>query len=180
MSATKDRINIRLVAFLGAVCLFMSTIEYLIPKPIPFLRIGLANLPILIGLRILNPKELSLLVLLKILGQGLIQGTLFSYVILFSTGSSISSALVMVGAYLLFKKRITLIGVSVLGAIASNIVQLLLAVIMIFGSGAIIIAPAFLSLGLAASIFLGWFGERLCQSSLWYAQIREEQLNGQG
>ena len=34
----------RLVALAAAVCLFLASIEYLIPKPLPFLRIGLANL----------------------------------------------------------------------------------------------------------------------------------------
>ena len=39
-----------LVALAAAVCLFLASIEYVIPKPLPFLRIGLANLPLLLAL----------------------------------------------------------------------------------------------------------------------------------
>ena len=77
-----------LVAFLGGLCLFLSTIEYLVPKPVPFLRIGIANLPLLIGLGILSPGQLLLVALLKVIGQGLVSGTLATYVFLFSAAGS--------------------------------------------------------------------------------------------
>jgi len=33
-------------ALLAAFCFFLSTIEYMLPKPMPFMRLGIANLPI--------------------------------------------------------------------------------------------------------------------------------------
>ncbi|NBK25683.1 MAG: heptaprenyl diphosphate synthase, partial [Spirochaetia bacterium] len=42
----------RKIAFVAAATLLLSTLEYLIPKPLPFLRLGLANLPILLVLDI--------------------------------------------------------------------------------------------------------------------------------
>ena len=36
-------------AFFGALCLFFATVEYLFPRPVPFLRLGLSNLPILLA-----------------------------------------------------------------------------------------------------------------------------------
>ena len=67
----------RKLALYGAFCLFLSTVEFLIPKPLPFFRLGLANLPILIALRFHRPRFVLSLVALKILGQGLINGTPF-------------------------------------------------------------------------------------------------------
>ena len=48
-----------LVSFLGALCMFLSAIEYIIPKPIPFLRVGIANLPMLFSLDIPTGRVLA-------------------------------------------------------------------------------------------------------------------------
>jgi heptaprenyl diphosphate synthase len=162
-----------LVAFLGAICLFLSTVEYLIPKPIPFLRVGIANLPILMSLDLLPAPLLLLLVVLKVLGQGLIGGTLFSYVFLFSAAGSFASALAMLAVRRLLGSRISLVGVGVLGALFSNTAQILLARLLIFGEGAWLIAPPFLALGTVTATLLGVFAERFVARSRWLASVRE-------
>jgi heptaprenyl diphosphate synthase len=161
------------VAFLGAICLFLSTVEYLIPKPIPFLRVGIANLPILMSLDLLPAPLLLLLVVLKVLGQGLIGGTLFSYVFLFSAAGSFASALAMLAVRRLLGSRISLVGVGVLGALFSNTAQILLARLLIFGEGAWLIAPPFLALGTVTAALLGVFAERFVARSRWLASVRE-------
>ena len=45
-----DARTLALLPILGACSMFLSTVEYLFPKPLPFMRLGLANLPVLIGL----------------------------------------------------------------------------------------------------------------------------------
>ncbi|MFW5729825.1 MAG: Gx transporter family protein [Spirochaetota bacterium] len=166
--------RLELIAFLGALCLFFSTIEYLFPKPFPFFRLGLANLPILISLQLFTPGYVLLLVLLKVLGQALINGTLASYVFLFSVAGSYSSALVMLTAHALMKNRVTLVGISVYGAIASNIVQILLSVTFIFGETAWIIAPPFVGLGVAGGVAVGFFAQRFSERSQWLDAIRTQ------
>ena len=153
--------------------MFLSTIELLIPKPVPFLRVGIANLPILLGLEILSPGEILLLVVLKVLGQGLVGGTLISYVFLFSAAGSFASALSMMGIRALLGRRISLLGTSVTGALAGNVMQVLLARLLIFGEGAWLIAPPFLALGTATSALLGLFAERFSRVSVWMKKMRE-------
>lgn len=165
--------KLELIAFMGALCLFFSTIEYLFPKPFPFFRLGLANLPILVTIKLFPPSYVLLLVLLKVLGHGLINGTLASYVFLFSTAGSFASALVMLAAWYLARDRITLVGVSVFGALASNIVQIFLSVTFIFGRSAWIIAPPFMSLGVASGVVVGLFAERFSEQSRWLATVRD-------
>lgn len=162
-----------LVAFLGALCLFLSAIEYLIPKPIPFLRVGIANLPILIGLDLLPVPFLLLVVLLKVLGQALLGGTLFSYVFLFSAVGSFGSALSMLMCKRLFRAHISLVGLGIMGALISNTMQLGLARLLIFGEGAWLIAPPFLALGTITAAILGAFAERFAARSRWLASVRE-------
>lgn len=160
------------VALLGAVCMFLSAVEYMIPKPIPFLRVGIANLPILIGLDLLPVPFVLLLVVLKVLGQGIVGGTLFSYVFLFSAAGSFASAFAMLAARRAFGERISLVGVGVVGALCGNIAQVVLAGLLIFGQSAWLIAPPFLVLGTVTAVLLGMFAERFAARSRWLAGIR--------
>ncbi len=165
----RAELRIRSVAMLAAFALFLSTVEYLIPRPMPFVRIGLANLAVMIGLIALNTREYSLLVVLKVLGQGIIHGTLISYVFLFSLAGTLSSALVMYLLYRTCGKRITFVGISVAGATVSNSSQLILAGVLLFGRSAWLIAPPFLIMGLVTSVLLGLFAEQFAGSSRWLA-----------
>ncbi len=169
--ATQERLE--LLAFLGALCLFFASIEYLFPKPVPFFRLGLANLPVLISLKLFPPGYVLLLVLLKVLGQGLINGTLASYVFLFSLGGSFSSVFVMLAARRLGGRHISLVGISLFGSIASNVVQIVLSIIFIYGLTAWVIAPLFMALGTGSGLFVGLFAERFQNNSRWLARIRE-------
>src|SRR4030042_1751870 len=162
-----------LVAFLGGLCLFLSTIEYLVPKPVPFLRIGIANLPLLVGLDLLSPGQLLAVAVLKVIGQGMVSGTLATYVFLFSAAGTFASALAMLAVRRLAGPRMSLVGVSVTGALLSNIAQIGLAIGPdLIGRGAWVIAPPFIAAGTVSSAPLGRVAERFSRSSRWLASVR--------
>ncbi|HKL57533.1 MAG TPA: Gx transporter family protein, partial [Sphaerochaeta sp.] len=150
----------RKIAFVAAATLLLSTLEYLIPKPLPFLRLGLANLPILLVLDIFTFKAFFILLLLKSIGQGFVTGTLFSYLFFISLAGTLSSGLVMKGTKALFKSRVSLVGCSILGALASNLSQLEVASLLIYGKTIWVAAPLMLGLGIISSIILGVVAER--------------------
>jgi heptaprenyl diphosphate synthase len=157
------------VALLGAFCLFLSTIEYMIPKPMPFMRIGIANLPLMLALDIFPFSSFALLVAIKILGQALITGTLFSYIFLFSLAGTVISALSMYFLRRLFgSSRISFVGIGTVGALLSNCTQLALAWIFLFGRSARYIAPPFLAMGVITGVALGLFCEYFTGRSQWY------------
>lgn len=158
-------------AWFGALCFFLSTIEFMIPKPLPFLRLGLANLPVMLAIDILPFPSFCVLVLIKILGQGLIGGTLFSYIFLFSAAGTVSSALIMLVLRKSFPSSVSFIGISVAGAFASNAAQLTLARFYIFGESAWYIAPPFLAVGAVSGTLLGLFANRFAEKSRWYADV---------
>jgi uncharacterized membrane protein len=87
------------VAVLAALCFFLSAVEFLIPKFLPFFRIGLANAPVLLALP-LPPAAFFSLLLLKTLGGALFSGSLFSWAALLSFGGSFAGGL---GMYLLYR-----------------------------------------------------------------------------
>lgn len=163
----------KLIAFLGGLALFLSLAEYLIPKPVPFLRLGLANIPLLLGLILLTPRELLILAFLKILGQGLLNGTLLSYVFLFSASGTMASVLTMLAAHYGLRK-LSLAGTGLLGALASNGVQLALAYFLIFGPSARLLAPLFLTTTLVTGFGLGLFTEYFRRRSRWFALVSSD------
>jgi heptaprenyl diphosphate synthase len=145
----------------------------MIPKPLPFMRIGLANLPLMIAPDFFPLPAFILLVLIKVLGQALITGTLFSYVFLFSLAGTTASAASM---YLLRRglgpKRIGFVGTGVTGAFFSNGSQLLLARFFLFGENALLLAPPFLAAGIITGAALGFFCEAFASRSAWYRTRR--------
>ena len=165
----KTRRSERTLAMLGAFCLFLSTIEYLIPKPVPFLRTGIANLPLMLALDILPFGEVALLALIKVIGQGIVTGTLFSYILLFSLAGTFASVLSMCALRrLLGPGRVSMVGISALGALLSNGAQLVLARVFVFGPGVRYLVPPFLAAGLITGSCLGFFCERFMGKSRWY------------
>jgi heptaprenyl diphosphate synthase len=162
-----------LVPIFAAFCLFLSTVEYVIPKPLPFMRLGISNLPLLLGISLFSPAEYLLLVLAKIVGMSLVSGTLFSYVFVFSFAGSAVSGLVMYFLKKAFRGHIGYIGVSVLGAAASNAMQIGLASVFVFGRSALLIAPPFLASGAVTGLALGVFAERFAEKSAWFRKALE-------
>jgi len=160
-----------IVALAAAVCLFLASIEYIIPKPLPFLRIGLANLPLLLALDLFPTLQFFVLLGLKILGQALIQGSLFSFTFLFSLCGSLASGTVMLAARRALRGSTSLIGISILGALASNLVQLILARYLVFGRSAWLIAPPFLLVGLISSGVLGYLAQVYRDRSTWLRKM---------
>lgn len=160
------------VAILAAASLFLASVDFAIPKPVPFVRLGLANLPVLIAIARLDTRAVMLVVSLKIVGQGFVQGTLFSYVVLFSAVGSIASAAIMMLAWRTLHVRLSLVGISVLGGLASNAAQVAAARYVAFGPSAWLIAPAFFTIGIVASALLGVFAERFIRTSCWVSRLR--------
>lgn len=171
----------KLAAFLAALAFFLSTVEYMLPRPVPFMRIGLANLPILIAVDLLPFGAYMALALVKVVGMSVLTGSLFSYVALFSLAGTLASALVMRGLRAVASpKTLSYVGLCVAGAVASNMVQVALARVFVFGPSARFMAPAFMAIGLVSGLVLGSFAEAFASSSTWLEKVRRECNNLEG
>jgi heptaprenyl diphosphate synthase len=127
----------------------------------------------MVSLELFAPRYVLLLVLLKVLGQALLNGTLASYVFIFSAAGSFASGFAMIGMYHLGRRHVSLIGIGVFGAIASNVVQIFFSVTFIFGQSAWVIAPLFIGLGVASGFFVGVFAYEFQRRSRWLQRIRD-------
>jgi len=159
-------------ALLGAFCFFLSALEYMVPKPLPFMRLGIANLPILLATDLLPLPWFLALALVKVVGMSVISGSLFSYIAVFSLAGTLTAALTMLGGRKLFGRHVSAVGISILGAMVSNAVQIVIASVLVFGEAARLIAPPFLIMGLVTGTLLGLFAEAFAKKSLWYASAK--------
>ncbi|MCQ2240963.1 Gx transporter family protein [Treponema sp.] len=164
----------RKLAFFSALCFFLSAVEYAIPKPVPFFRLGLANLPIMISFLCMTRKESTALIFLKVLLQGIISGTLFSYIFLFSLAGSLASGFVMMAIFHLFyeRKLVSWLGISMAGGLANNLAQLGVAFIFLFGENTKFVAPVLLAISFVASIAMGLFANVFVEKSKWLADLK--------
>ncbi len=166
----------RKLAFFSALCFFLSAVEYAIPKPVPFFRIGLANLPVMISFLCMSRKESTALIFLKVLLQAIISGTLFSYIFLFSLAGSVASGFVMMAIFHLFygRKLVSWLGISMAGGLGNNLAQLGVACIFLFGENTKFVAPALLAISFVASIAMGLFANVFVEKSKWLADLKNK------
>lgn len=133
------------------------------------MRLGIANLPILLAVDMLPFNWFLVLAAAKVVGMSIVSGTLFSYVALFSLAGTMVAALVMRGVRRTGGHAVSLVGVSVAGAVTSNAMQMLIARYVIFGEVAWLIAPLFLVTGLITGTLMGFFAEFFVEHSGWYS-----------
>ena len=117
------------MALLTAVAVVLGYIEHLIPMPgsIPGIKLGLANTVLLYAIYLLDAKSAFLLMVLKVGLSGLMYGGVSA--MMFSFGGGLCSLLMM----LLMKKLggVSIIGVSVVGAVFHNVGQTAVAAFMV-------------------------------------------------
>ena len=146
------------LAFLTALTLLFSYIEMILPRFLPFFRLGLANVVILLSLE-LDFTAFILLAVLKTVSSSLMGGTLFSPFFLISFFQSILSALAMRTAYKLFSKKIiSLYGLSVLGAAVSALVQIFLSSIYL-GQGTFALLGPMLIFNVVSGLFVAFVAQ---------------------
>jgi heptaprenyl diphosphate synthase len=66
------------MAFLSAMAISLSIVEYIVPKPLPWMRIGLANAITLYSFTVFKPKEVLLVVLARVVATSLLFGSFLS------------------------------------------------------------------------------------------------------
>ena len=147
------------LAYLCALTLLFSYAEMILPRVVPFFRLGLANTVILLALDI-KFSSFLILSILKATAASLTGGTLFSPFFLISLLQSVMSALVMRGLYkLISRKAISLYGISVAGSAVSAVIQILLTSFYI-GNGTFALLGPMLIFNTVSGIITAFFSEK--------------------
>jgi heptaprenyl diphosphate synthase len=153
------------IAFLATMAIFLAIAEHMIPKPLPWMRIGLANAVTLYAFTILRPKEVFLLVVSRTIAASLLLGSFLSVTFILSFSGAISSFCVMCLLYLFLRPGFSLVGISVAGAFASNMTQLVIVNALFIQSGlSYYFIPVLTGFALVGGILSGLFGRFLSEN----------------
>ncbi len=162
MIGMKKTKHLTLCAVLICLALVLSYVEHLIPLhlliPLPGIKLGLANIVTLITLYLLGAKSaFTVLVLRCALGAafgGGVTGFLFS-----ATGGLLAMAVMTAARHM---KKLSIYGVSILGAAFHNIGQILIAMVLMRS----VYVAAYLPYLLGVAIFTGLLTGSACTGTL--------------
>lgn len=142
--------KIALYGLLVALAFIFSYIEMLIPLPLPAgVKLGAANIVVLIALYFLGIKEAAVISMVRILLSGFAFG-------ISTVPYSLAGAALSLGLMALMKKsgKFGIPGVSVAGGVAHNIGQILVAICLLGNKTAYYFPVLFVS-GIIAGIVIG-------------------------
>ena len=160
------------IARLAALMLVFTYAELLVPRVIPFFRLGLGNAALLMGLGLSFPAFMLLSVIKSVAGS-LMGGTLFSPFFLVSFAQSVASSLVMFvfgkmarvstmqrDGFDIHRKLLSLYGISVAGSAVSAAVQISLSSLYL-GQGIWSLLGPMLLFNVVSGLITAWLAEIL-------------------
>jgi heptaprenyl diphosphate synthase len=157
MKETNETANVYKIAFLVSISCVLQISESLIPHPIPGLKLGLANVITLITLVTMGWRCAIEVTILRTLLSSFIMGTFMSPTFILSFSGGIISTLIMAllyrWSYSHRRYRLSIVGISVVGALFHNITQIYLAYFMLVRHPGIFVLFPWLSIG---AVFMGW------------------------
>lgn len=147
--------KIALLGILTAGTIVIAILESFIPSiGIPGVKLGLANIMILVILYELGIVEAIIVNLLRVVVVGLVRGTIFSMGFLMSLTGAAMSLGIMILFYLLIKK-FSVIGVSVIGSLFHVTGQVLIAMAFLGTGYVIFYLPIIAISAIITGVFVG-------------------------
>lgn len=145
--------KITIAALMAAMALIFSYVEVLIPFTIgiPGIKLGIANIVVIIALYYLNAKYALTINIVRVLIAGLLFNGLFGA--LYSLAGALVSFVVMV---LLKKTNIfSVVGISMAGGVAHNLGQILVAAVLVANIKIFIYFPVLIISGVITGAIIG-------------------------
>lgn len=147
-----------------AIAVSLHAFESLLPTPVPWLRLGLANVMTLVALYLYDGRAAWSVSLARVGIGALLLGRLFSPGFWLALVGTIFATSAMIIVYRVAGRRLSPIGVSAVGAGGHALGQLLAARLLIVQHAAIWqIFPFFLLFTLFAGVLTGWLAASLLE-----------------
>ena len=155
-----DTKRISKIAMLISLSAVLSIIESFIPlfNTIPGIKLGLANIVIIYAIYKLNFKDALYISILRVILVGILRTGLFSINFFFSLVGALFSIL---GMYIIKHTKMSIIGVSIVGAICHSIGQILVAIIFLSSIDILYYLPILLVSSIITGILVGILSSKL-------------------
>ena len=148
--------NTRIITICGlmtALAMIFSYIESLVPIPIPVpgVKLGLANMAIMIVMFTIGTREAVCVDIIRVVLTSMLFGNFNSFI--FSISGAVLSIVVM--AVLKHTGKFSEVGISVTGGVMHNIGQIIAAIIIMDTSAIILYLPVLMISGVVTGIVIG-------------------------
>jgi len=154
------------LSMLLSISVVLGLLESLIPifsGVIPGIKLGLANIVIVYAIYKFSFKDALYISILRVILIGLLRTGLFSITFFFSLSGAIISLVVM---YLVKKyTKLSIVGVSIVGAIFHSIGQIIIAIIFLNNINIIYYLPILLISSVITGIIVGLCADKIIKHS---------------
>ena len=155
------------IGLLAAAAVVLFVFEGLAPRPLPWMKLGLGNLPVMLALMGYGPLAALAVSVLKLFIGGLLSGSLANPAFFIGAGAGMCSWLVMSVVRALGKSIFSAVGLGIWGALTHQLAQLALAYIYIGQWGMWTLLPVALLGGLISGILIGLLAHWVHDRSMW-------------
>ena len=146
------------IASLLTMSIVLSMVEGLIPIPVPGVKLGLANIIILVMLYDFKTSEAFMVLIIRIILVGLLRGNIFQMPFFMSLCGGLTSFILM----RIFSKIkfFSIIGVSVIGSIFHCVGQIVIAIILLETAQVVYYLPLIAILSTVTGVLTGIISRR--------------------
>lgn len=160
----KEKISVKkivIIAIFITLALVLSYVDSLIPFAImvPGIKIGLANIVIILSLYMIGEKETILISTIRVILSSLLFGTMLTFA--YSMTGAILSLIIMI--ILKQKTTLAMMTISIIGAVSHNIGQIIMAVIIMSTKEIIYYLPILMIIGVVSGTIIGILSSLLIQ-----------------
>ena len=150
------------ISILLSLSIALGIIESFIPifnGIIPGLKVGLANIAIMIALYVYGIKEATFISIARIFIVGFLRTGLFNITFLFSMGGALLSLLAM----FIFKKinLFSIIGISIIGSIMHTTGQIVVALLFVKNINILYYLPFLILFAIPTGMLIGYISKQL-------------------
>jgi len=126
MSSQQKIRHMLFLSLIVSLAVIFFVIESALPNPFPWLRLGLANIMVMITIVLYGIKDGLLVTSLRSIVGSIVIGTFLGPSFWLSLSGGIASALIMGLIYRFFSSIFSLIGISIFGAYTHSLTQIIL------------------------------------------------------
>lgn len=159
MRSAGSKMELREMVYLSLLATFaivVHSLELVFPSPLPWLRLGLANIMTLVTLILFGLKAALFVTIIRILVGSFLVGSFLNPGFFLGLSGGIMSTLAMGLVISIFKGAFSPVGVSLIGAFTHNLTQIAVAYIMIVGRKEIFyLTPIILGFAILTGTFNG-------------------------
>ena len=169
--------RLSLMALFIAMAVVLHWLEGFLPRPLPFMRWGFANIFTLCALYLFGGAAGLTVAICRVVMAALLTGSIFTPSFAFAMAGGLAAGLCM---WLMPQRWFTAIGISVMGASAHMMAQLSVAALMIRHTALLGFIPGFVLVAVLSGVLNGYATMMVLDVALkrGFSMIRQDSITG--